>query len=478
MVIRQFAGMNPIIYIIASIILFITAPKDYSVVFCAICAVVFSIQSYRIVRLTNKVTHTGVLEFNLLFLLSVFAVVYVFPLFIYEVLSDYSFQHLSLFRDSAVNKVTALCTLAYAIYLYSYEYYFNRGLLHRSVFEVRIRVSKSSLSIIKVLAVLSLFVFSVNILFFTRTIDAQHNELTVNPYIAELTKCVLIICFICCCENNKEQLKNNPKALFHYCLVPISCLIIVIFEYLFIGDRGFIIVGGLTLLFVYNYYVSTIKTIIIVPVAIAAVVLMSLIGQLRKTDNSIREGGLSSFSSASSDIIETQSSWLEYISDLTLVSNVAYLEWDYTTEHSSFNPERLFIILSMPIPYAPTVLSSVLYGDSAKSTSTAYAVTEFYHSMVSFYGDGGLGTQAVLDLYMSWNILGVIIGMWLLGMLIGKSSVYRDYNIYYLIILITHFGLAIYLPRSTVYMCFRTVVWEIILLNLITKVEKTRSQLV
>lgn len=465
--------MKSFLYIIISLFLFLFAPYDYSFIFCAVCATVYALHSVRVIKNTHKHIATGIIEFNILFLVSAFAVIYVFPLFIYGVFSEYSFQQLSLFRDSSVNKVTALCTFAYSIYLSSFEHSYFRARQKSYIKTVQIQVTNHALHIAKILSIISVVVFTINILFFVRTIDAQHNELTVNPYIAELTKCILIVYAICCCERYKEEIRNNRKAFFHNCFFPIICFTVIILEYFYIGDRGFIIVGVLTLVFLYNYYVRKIKTVIVVPIAVVAIIGISLIGQLRKTDSSIREGGLSAFSVASSELVTSQSSWLEYISDLTLVSNVAYLEWDYNTGTKFYNPSRILVIISMPVPLAPTLISNILYGNSTKSASTASVVTQFYQNMTtSMGGDGGLGTQAVMDLYMSWNILGVILGMWLLGLFIGKASAVKDYNVYFLLILITHFGLAIYLPRSTVYMCFRTVVWEIVLLNLITKVEK------
>lgn len=415
------------------------------------------------------------MSFNLLFSLSAFAVVYVFPLLIYHSSTDYSFHALSIFSESAVNKVTALSTFGYSLYLISYEYYFNSSLNRQLFTEVGIRVSGGALMTTKTLSVLSVLAFTVNLLFFTSTVDSSHNELTVNTYIAELTKCFLTICLLCCCEKYKACIRNSSSAFFRYAFVPIACFIVVMLEYLYIGDRGFVIVGGLMLLFAYNHYAKKVRPLIVIPAALAAIVVMSLIGQLRKTDSSLREGGLSSFVSASNEIVGSSDvNMLEYISDLTLVSNVAYLEWDYASKNDLYKPERIFVLLTTPIPMAPSLLSSLMYNDNVSSTSTGYAVTRFYNSQVTNAGDGGLGTQLVMDLYMSWRIVGVIIGMWLLGLFLGKANAFRNDNIYYLILLITFFGLAIYLPRSTIYACFRTIVWEILFIYLIAKVDKVR----
>ena len=461
-------------YLIASFLLYIFAPEDYSLPFCIACALIFILHFCKVFTLERSLTKTGILSFNILFSLSAFAVVFVFPLLIYQSSIEYSFRALSIFSEPAVNKVTALSTFGYSFYLISYEYYFTSSLRQRCFTRVGIRVSESSLLKTKILAIVSVFAFTANLLFFMRTVDSSHNDLSVNTYIAELTKCFLTICLLCCCEKYKENIKNSPSAFFRYALVPIACFFVVMLEYLYIGDRGFIIVGGLMLLFSYNHYVRKVRPIILIPAAAAAIVVMSLIGQLRKTDSSLREGGLSLFVSASREIVGSSDNTLDYLSDLTAVSNVAYLEWDYSNSHSLYKPERLIILLSNPLPVVPTLLSLIMYNDNVSSTSTGYAVTEYYKSQIMYAGDGGLGTHLIMDLYMSWSIIGVIIGMWLLGLFLGKANALNNDNIYYMLLLITFFGLVIYLPRSTVYACFRTVVWEILFIYLLAKVDKVR----
>lgn len=461
-------------YLVATFLLFLFAPDDFSLSFCSVCALIFVLHFFRVVNLDNSLTKTGIINFNLLFSLSAFAVVYVFPLLIYQTSNGYSFRALSIFNESAVNKVTALSTFGYSLYLVSYEYYLRNSLNQQTFTKVSIRISTSSLMMVKALSILSVLAFTVNLLFFMRTVDSSHNDLSVNTYIAELTKCFLTISLICCCEKYKENINNNPGTFFRCAFVPITCFVLVMLEYLYIGDRGFVIVGGLMLLFTYNHYVNKVKPLVIIPAALVAVVFMSLIGQLRKTDSSLREGGLSSFASASREIVGSSNNTLDYISDLTAVSNVAFLEWDYSNSHKPYKPERLIILLSNPLPIVPSLLSLLMYNDSVSSTSTGYAVTGYYKSQVTDAGDGGLGTQLILDLYMSWRIFGVIIGTWLLGLFLGRANAYKNDNIYFMLLLITFFGLAIYLPRSTVYASFRTIVWEILFISLLTKVVKIK----
>lgn len=462
------------IYLIVSLLIFIFAPEKFSAPLCIVCAVIFALHFYKVIALENRLCKTGLISFNFLFSLSAFAVVFVFPLFIYGVTSDYSFRALSIFNDAAVNKVTALSTFGYSVYLIAYEYYLTTSSRKASYTRVSVRFRGSALFITKLLSALSVIAFTLNLIFFTRSVDSTHNELSVNTYIAELTKCFLTICLICCCEKNKDIINGSSKHFFQVCLVPITCFLLIMLEYLYIGDRGFVIVGGLTLLFVYGHYVKRLRLIVVIPAALAAVIIMSLVGQLRKTDASLREGGLSSFVTASNEIVGSSNNSLDYISDLTLVSNVAYLEWDYSNKNPLYKPERILVLFTNPIPMLPSFLSSIMYSDKVTSMSTGYAVTGYYNSQISNAGEGGLGTQLVMDLYMSWRIIGVIIGMWLLGMFLGKATALRYDNVYYLILLITFFGLSIYLPRSTVYLCYRTIVWEILFIYLITKVEKTK----
>lgn len=462
------------IYLLVSLLLFVFSPEEFSPSLCISCALIFVLHFYRVITIDNRLCKFGSITFNVLFSLSAFAVIFVFPLLIYGTSKDYSFRALSIFNESAINKVTALSTFGYSLYLISYEHYLLASFKQSSYVQVRIRLGKAALFISKLLAILFVIAFTINLLFFTRTVDSTHNDLSVNTYIAELTKCFLTICLLFCCEKYKYSIKDNANAFFRIAFVPIVCFLLIMLEYLYIGDRGFVIVGGFTLLFIYGHYVKRIKSVIAIPTAIVAIVIMSLVGQLRKSDASLREGGLSSFVTASSEIVGSSNNTLDFISDLTLVSNVAYLEWDYSLNTPLYKPERILILLTYPIPMAPSILSSVLYNERATSISTGSAVTNYYNSQITNAGEGGLGTQLIMDLYMSWRLVGVVIGMGLLGLFLGKANVFRYDNIYYLILLLAFYGLAIYLPRSTVYVCFRTIVWEILIIAILTKIEKVR----
>lgn len=465
-----------LLFLFISVTLYVTAPRAFSLPFCIICAILYIIHWSRIVQLERSFSNTGLLTFNLLFALSGFAVVFIFPLFVYGTTKDYSYQNLSVFSDFSVNKVTALSTLAYSVYLVAFEYYYaSSTLLRTNKTYVGIKVSAKALQIILFLTAVMVLFFSLNIILFVRTKGSEYNDLTVNTYVAELTKCFLTLSLICSCERYKYKFKGKGRNFLYYCKMPIVFFLIVILEYLYIGDRGFVIVGSLMLLFAYYHYIGKIRNLILIPILVIGIVIMSLIGQLRKTDSSFREGGVSSFTSASDEILKSSINWLDFISDLTLVSNVAYLGMDYSENNKLYKPERLLVILSSPIPFMPSVISNSLYGDSNQSTSTGFAITKYYQGRAKLSGDGGTGTQVAIDLYMSWGIIGVIIGMWLLGAIIAKACINKNTNVYYLITLITFFGLAIYVPRSTIYVCFRTIVWEMLLLYFFVDVYKVKD---
>ena len=222
--------MTRFIYPVITLLLFIFAPEGFSKPICIACAVIFAMHFFRVIRIDMLHTKDGLLSFNFLFALSAFAVLYVFPVFLYGTSLDYSFRHLSIFHESAVNKVTALSTFGYSIYLISYEHYLTTSLKKATYTTVEARVSDASLFFSKLLSVLCVIAFTVNIIFFMSIIDSTHNDLTVNTYIAELTKCFLTVCLLFCAEKYKDQIKNNVKLFFLHAKLPIICFIIVMLE--------------------------------------------------------------------------------------------------------------------------------------------------------------------------------------------------------------------------------------------------------
>ena len=415
------------------------------------------------------------LGFNTIFLFSFLIVTYFFPLLIYDNAADSILKHLMVFSDYSVNRMVSLSTFAINVYFGCYEFTFSKYSHKRLLTNHRELVfSRSSIRFINAVSLISVVAFTINVIYFVSTNASDKNDLTTNPYISDLAKCAVTVALIATSHRFRNKIKNNAQNFLKYNFFVLACFLLIILEYMFLGDRGYIITGSLTLLFVYNVYVKPVKLKFLLSAGLVGIIFISLMGQLRKTEGSFREGGIGGFVSSSQELLSaSDGSTLDYLSDLTAVACVSYIGYDYKEKNGYYYPYRLFVIPLNPIPLLPTMLSYAFLDGKPEKMSTGTAITDYYHQLKGLYGDGGLGSNAVVDLYMSWDIIGVTIGFLLLGYFIGRSNAtYRD-SLTQLVILIAFFGMAIYIPRSTVYLCYRSIIWQLLLLYYLKSTIKT-----
>lgn len=458
--------MKNIVLFIISLLLYFIAPAAFSPLFISLCAIVFVIGCTQIILHDIRVLELGIFNFNTLFLLSSFATVFLFPLFIYSS-GALGFERFLVFKESTVNKCVAMSTMAMSAYFSVYLETSSRYLLSRLKPTPHYTVPVKAIRSLNIWSFILVIIFTVNFFVFIRNTTYEETNLNINTFIIELTFCFLGTNLLVTTINNEHAINNNLRGFIRCNAIPLSLLLIVLIEYLFISDRGSIIMIIVTIGFVYNTYCKKVTTRTFLLAIIVGVVIMSLIAQLRKTDSSFRSGGISSFVSASNEIVSSNElGALDYLSDLTIVSCVSYIGYDIKNEQGFFHPERIFIILANPIPFAPKFISSILYGAySPRVASTSRVITEFFHESNGDFGNGGIGTSMIIDIYMSWGVVCVIIAFSLFAFVMGRANTLYRHDIFSMIIVFSYIGMALYVPRSTLYICYRSIVWSVLLIK-------------
>ncbi len=349
--------MNFFILSLLSIFLFIIAPHGFSLEISSLCLVLFIIGAIDIIR-KDKARLGSYFGFNTIFLFSFLVVTYFFPLLIYENVANTLLNPLVVFSDYSVNKMVTISTIAINVYFYFYEKNYTRYFKRRCKVVTENEVfSIKSIRFIKKLSVISVIMFTLNVIYFILTSSADKNDLTTNPYISEFTKCSITVALIVTSHRYRTLIIHNTSKFFKYNSLVLMCFFIVILEYMFLGDRGYIITGSLTILFVYSVYVKPIKMKLLVSLGVFGVILLSLIGQLRKTEGSIREGGIGGFVSSSRELLSSSDgNALDFLSDLTVVACVSDIGYDDKDANGCVYPLRLIIIRLNPIAFVPSIL--------------------------------------------------------------------------------------------------------------------------
>ena len=146
-----------------------------------------------------------------------------------------------------------------------------------------------------------------------------------------------------------------------------------------------------------------------------------------------------------------------------------YLGLHYVDHHGSYKPGRIIVYLLKPIPFVPSYLTNTFFeGD----ITTGNLLTEYNKKIVDVGSSTqGLGTHCIVDVYMSWGIVGVVLLFMIFGMIVGKC--YTNANKFYSLLI--YCGLmagAIYIPRESLFSTYRIAIWLVVLAFFLLKRKK------
>ena len=133
-----------------------------------------------------------------------------------------------------------------------------------------------------------------------------------------------------------------------------------------------------------------------------------------------------------------------------------------------FTPENYYDC-SLSHTLFPTLFSELIYNKKFGELSSSTVLTNYSANKMNYDLRGGLGTHCVADIYMSWGLLGIIIFCFI-GIFHRLFSKRLDSSIYSAFFYFIFLAFALYIPRSTLYVCFDIVgkcIILFILLNLI-----------
>ena len=122
----------------------------------------------------------------------------------------------------------------------------------------------------------------------------------------------------------------------------------------------------------------------------------------------------------------------------------------------------MFIHLFAAVPRLPVFMANLVFDSTPRELSSGYIIT------IEALGPNptwGLGTNLIADIYMNFGLFGVLIFMFLLGVIIRKLqiSVQTKSNILNLVVYLFLLSFSLYMPRTTYFTPLRFVLWSIII---------------
>ena len=262
-------------------------------------------------------------------------------------------------------------------------------------------------------------------------------------------------------------------------------LLIIIFWHiafsLFVGDRGPIISYGLltfSLYFLRFNRVGFVKIILLIVLSGIVFESIGIIRMGRKGNVNYSQRVNNAFSSNEKnskgfDRSVPGSSFIELaLSVRTLNHSIYNVPKNYEYGYGTYQLSHIFSI----IPGLSGLMIKIIHDGDQKFDSSSSFITFLIQGNNPTYGDG---TSVLADFYLDYGLMGVIFGLFLFGVFIGKN----EYKLYYgyqkisisWVLILVYFSLAIYLSRSSLLLPFGRVVMVYIVLLINTNINKKNN---
>lgn len=424
--------MFDLIFVILAAIMYICAPNDYDFTFCLFSFVLFSVQAIPVLK--KDISKMGLLSFNPLFIFSFFFVTYAFPLFFLSA-STYVKEDVDLFIDfRLVSKCTSLCTLAVSIYFCAY----NRHCGHS--ISLKRFIKNENFSLIKWIYWIifaGLLYETVKYMIFVGGI-AVESGVWYSFYIAAFPLYLVWSCRKYNVRDLRSFIKRNPFVLFLW-----SSLVLI---YFVIGDRGLIIITGVSILYIYSFFVKRIRVLTFILLLFVGSVLMYIVRETRTSDSSLQSGNTTGFYKEAEGTIEGVNNVLYVFMDLINIHRELYLGYEYYLKRGLVQPEQAMLIPLYPIPMAPGLASQYMFNKTMDELKPGNVLNGY----MAYSGHGHFGIHCVIDPMMRYGIIGVVLVFYFFGYFVALITASRKRGTIEMVLYILLLSYAIYIPRAPI----------------------------
>ena len=446
---RRISFYRVLLNIIFYTLVFFIVPEKYDKIGVLLYVVIYFGQLYRLIRndyIKNKRDYS-IVNFNTLFFTMYSLVTYLIPVFYILNVRDVNFSVFVQFNETYIRKTLLLSSIAVELYTYGYF----RGLSKPSsrVNDKLLRNIDSILSIFKILSVIVTIYFLLHF-FQARTLG----NMDVSGRVSTLVNCFIILPITL---SGYSNLKYN-LGFWAFCrkhLIIFACAGIIVISMLSIGDRTIPVALLSAFLFIINEFVYKIRSSQFLLLIIIGVTFMFLISYTRGTSQSLIVG-YRDFRSSDNK--------LSFFQDVYPGNANFILSTEIVEKEGLYKPLRIIPIFLAPIPFVPSLIKNTFFEGEI---GTAMYLTLYNRNLVFSYGESGVGTHVVADIYLSWGILGVLLFFYLFGLIVG-SLFTKKANPYSLISYTSLISWSIFMARASFFDPYRDIVWMCCILYFIS----------
>lgn len=447
------------VLLLVCIISYFIVPMKYDIVFCNIALYIFVVDViilFKNIKIKND-------YFHILFIVSFFACNFVYPCFVYPI-DPYYFRVFSfLSSDVGITQATMLASLGFSAYVVGYcSFGIKKMKIDNSSILISYSISKKAILLLTILMTLFfiLFLISADSDFY----QGKFNTLKgVSVYLSLLFKFTYLSLLIFVFYSKRHLIKNKTYSFFKY----INPLILIIgFIYIFlqfrVGERGEIIQILLLLFLLYVLYVKSVDLKYFLIIAAFGALTMSYIMQNRGESNPLENNSLR-VNDISNPLIDIGLDLI--VNNVTLIESVNYVE----EKGYTYGLSELGSILQS-IPFSQSIVYPLFNVDEQK-VSSANLMTTYMFGNLGKEATFGLGTNMNADLYLVFGPFFLILAMIFFGRLIAKLSykaVLKN-DLLSLMLYAQCFILAVYLPRTSIFVLIQPFAWSYLLYKFAVK---------
>ena len=409
------------------------APSTFSRSFCAWEAFFYVVASSFFLR--HKCRHYGGLCFDVFFIPTFFLINYAHAVFIYP--DD---KYLPAFQFATHSEV-----IPYALSLAQsgVACYMLGSVLFEKDFpemkKLRIAIPEMAINRIAYISLLSVIGLSLYIFVFSRITGFTH----LYPRLM-----VLILCLIALSWYYQAQLSSASEYKFsHFALsnkINIVSTLLFVVGQLYIGSRGEVIFLTFMILLVFDNYYHRIRLKRLIPVMLTGIILMGFLSVSRVSKFSLQQVGLMESLKYSTEIIWNSPNilWM-LLTDFVVNAKTLYESIDYIKVNSYLMGVSYVQYLFALLPFGGSFFTKLLTGYDIDDVATGNILTRFVDASY------GIGTNMIADLYMNFSFIGVVVMMFLFGVLVARVESPTSKYLYF--IYMSLFANSIYLVRASIF---------------------------
>lgn len=420
-------------FLLLSMLSFFMAPMSFSREYCIWEMVTFLMVA--VPFLQHKIRRNGIICFDMFFIPTFLLINYAHAVFIYPddgFLPPFQFPT----NTELIPYAVGVAQMGIAFYMFG-NVLFEKDIQERGGIKADIpKMAVNRIAIVSFIASLGVFCY---VIVLRLAAAFQH----LYPRLMTMILCLIALSWFF----QAQQLEPEDHSLLGMLRknkFNIASTLLFSLSQLFVGSRSVVLFLLFMLLMLTNIYYFRVRFRLLLPVMLLGMVLMGFLAIIRVSSYNLSNVNfMEAFKYGVEVIIDSPSILWLFLSDFVVNAKTLYDAVDFTRLNGFLMGTSYVQYIFVFLPMGGSYFTKLLTGLDMDEVRTGNILTGFSDATY------GLGTNMVGDLYMNFSLPGVIIMMFLLGMLVARVEI--PSSKYQLYVYLALFANCIYLVRADIF---------------------------